>query len=159
MGVNDVEAAVGFRTMLPDWILTWLRRSEQFVEEMRHSVAGILEMGQSLGIVPTKNILEAATLKPHLIRLLFLEYLHINVGAYGLRAGTLLNQIDVLLGLSIVTGLQAALGIVEQHLGIAHDNDVVQAQVAAVLAAILDIVRANQHLERQVEGSDRKVPG
>ena len=108
-------------------------------------------MSQTDRVVPAENILEAATFKPHLEHLLLLQHFHVYTGADGLGTGTLLDQVDILLCLGIVAGLQTALGIVEQHLSIAHDDDVVQSEIVAVHTAVVGVAGTHQQFKRQIE--------
>ena len=118
---------------------------------MGHLLACFLQAGQAGGVVPSENILEAAAFKPHFKHLLFLQHFHVNIGADGLGTGALLDHVDILFCLSVVAGLQTALGIVEKHLGIAHDDDVVQSEIIAVYAAVIGVAGTHQQFERQIE--------
>jgi len=152
VGVGDIEAAVGLRTILPDYILvSRLHRAEDLVEEVRHLLARFFQVSQTDRVVPAENILEAAAFKPHLEHLLLLQHFHVDIGADSLGTSTFLDHVDILLCLGIVASLQTALGIVEQHLSIAHDNDVVQSEIVAVHAAVIGVAGTHQQFKRQVE--------
>ena len=84
-GVNHVETAVSLASILPDDIsVIRLWSSEQLVEEVRNGRASLLETLKTLCVVPTEDVLETAAFEPQLVRLLSLQYFHVDRAADGL---------------------------------------------------------------------------
>ena len=140
MGVTNPEATIRLTSILPNHInISRSRCTEQLVIEMRNMGTLFLKMIHTLLSVsvvikqaPAKEILIAATFKPHLIRLFFFKSHQINISTNSLRSSTLLNHVDISLGRSSITRTEAAFSIVEEHLSITHDDDIVQTVYRAV---------------------------